>query len=298
MIPNRAKIITPFGEAVWRDTFSNLKVNHPRLAKAKCCERSQSTMCLPGISGEQMVEVDRIMVNELKVPIELMMEQAGLCLARLAVALSTHNAPRYHIVAGSGNNGGGGLVAARRLINWNHDVTVIIPKGYTSLREVPMAQLERLQSMGVSPEEDMPSSLPEDTTLLDAYMGYGYGKREDTVTSHVFNSLSNHKRVISLDSPSGLDVTTGVSDSGIKPMATLTIAFVKTGLLSAASQEIGELYVCDIGVPAELYLNRLEINWSDSYDASAIDRLNDVFAADPLAKVHTSSWDNYHCWNV
>ncbi|MFW9889444.1 MAG: NAD(P)H-hydrate epimerase [Candidatus Thorarchaeota archaeon] len=245
-----------------------------------------------------MTEVDRIMVNELKVPIEIMMEQAGLCLARLAIALSTHNAPRYHIVVGPGNNGGGGLVAARRLANWNHDVTIIIPKGYTSLRKVPMVQLERLQRMGVFPEDDMPNSLPDDTTVLDSYIGYRYTKRNDVVTSQVFKVLMNHNRVVSLDSPSGLDVATGVSDSGIKPMATLTIAFVKTELLLASSQEIGELYVCDIGVPTEVYLNRLGIDWAYPYDVSAIDRLSNAFADDPLTKVDVSESDGKHCWNV
>lgn len=245
-----------------------------------------------------MIEVDRIMVSELKVPIELMMEHAGLSLARLAVALRDHQTPEFYIVAGSGNNGGGGLVAARRLFNWNYDVTVIIPKGFPSLQSVPMAQLERLQSIGVELEEDMPNSLPEDVTVIDAYIGYGYKRREDDLTSQVFDSMKTHRRIISLDAPSGLDVTTGVSDSGIQPMATLTIAFVKIGLLAATPQEVGTLFICDIGVPSDIYLNRLEIDWSELYDAGAIDRLNDAFAADPLNKVQLSYSENYQCWSV
>ncbi|MHA2042022.1 MAG: NAD(P)H-hydrate epimerase [Candidatus Thorarchaeota archaeon] len=245
-----------------------------------------------------MIEVDRIMVNELKVPIELMMEQAGLSLARLAVALRDHQAPEFYIVAGPGNNGGGGLVAARRLLNWNYNVTVIIPKGFPSLRDVPMTQLGRLQSIGVELEEEMPSSLAEDATVIDAYIGYGYRKRDDEVTSQVFDSMKTHRRVVSLDAPSGLDVTTGVSDSGIQPMATLTIAFVKIGLLTATPQEVGSLFICDIGVPSDTYLNRLEIDWSEPYDAGAIDRLNDAFAADPLNKVQLSYSENYQCWSI
>ncbi|MHA2303399.1 MAG: NAD(P)H-hydrate epimerase [Candidatus Thorarchaeota archaeon] len=245
-----------------------------------------------------MIEVDRIMVNELKVPIELMMEHAGLSLAKLAVALRNHQAPEFYIVAGPGNNGGGGLVAARRLMNWNYNVTVIVPKGFPSLREIPMTQLGRLQSIGVELEEEMPNSLPEDATVIDAYIGYGYRKRDDEVTSQVFDSMKTHRRVVSLDAPSGLDVTTGVSDSGIQPMATLTIAFVKNGLLTATPQEVGDLFICDIGVPSDTYLNRLEIDWSEPYDAGAIDRLNDAFATDPLNKVQVSYSENYQCWSV
>ncbi|MFW9966065.1 MAG: NAD(P)H-hydrate epimerase [Candidatus Thorarchaeota archaeon] len=245
-----------------------------------------------------MIEVDRIMVNELKVPVELMMEHAGHSLAKLAVALSKRENPEFCIIAGSGNNGGGGLVAARRMVNWNYDVRVIIPKGFSSLREGPMAQLIRLQSMGVDAEDNMPHSFPENDTILDAFIGYGYRKRDDAIASLVFDSIRSHKRVLSLDAPSGLDVTTGVSYSGVHPIATMTLAFVKIGLLKASPQEVGELYVCDIGVPAEIYLNRLGIDWSEPFDANAIDSLSDAFAADPLNKVRLSYSDNYQCWNV
>ncbi|MHA2141132.1 MAG: NAD(P)H-hydrate epimerase [Candidatus Thorarchaeota archaeon] len=245
-----------------------------------------------------MIEVDRIMVDELKVPIELMMEHAGLSLARLAVALSTRQNPDFYVVAGSGNNGGGGLVAARRLHNWNYNVTVIIPKGYSSLRDVPRTQLMRLRSMGIESGEEMPVKLPENVTVLDAYIGYGYRKRENDVTSQVFDSMRNHKRVISLDVPSGLDVATGMSDSGMQPIATLTIAFVKIGLLTASPQKAGELYICDIGVPSDTYLNRLGIDWSDPYDAQELDMLSDAFAVDPLTKVHVSYSNSYHCWSI
>jgi NAD(P)H-hydrate repair Nnr-like enzyme with NAD(P)H-hydrate epimerase domain len=42
-------------------------------------------MGLPGISREQMVEVDWIMIEELGLPVELMMEHAGVNLARLVL---------------------------------------------------------------------------------------------------------------------------------------------------------------------------------------------------------------------
>ncbi|MHA1526114.1 MAG: NAD(P)H-hydrate epimerase, partial [Promethearchaeota archaeon] len=65
-------------------------------------------MGLPGITREQMKEVDRIMVEEYHIPVELMMEHAGLNLARLAVKYSKESGNKYIVVAGSGNNGGGG----------------------------------------------------------------------------------------------------------------------------------------------------------------------------------------------
>ena len=45
-------------------------------------------MGLPGITKEEMTEVDRIMVEDFRIPIELMMELAGYNLANIAVNLS------------------------------------------------------------------------------------------------------------------------------------------------------------------------------------------------------------------
>lgn len=79
---------------------------------------------LPAITAEQMREVDRVMVDELGIQLVQMMENAGRSLADVAIT-------RYHpstctVLAGSGGNGGGGLVAARQLHNRGVAVTVAL----------------------------------------------------------------------------------------------------------------------------------------------------------------------------
>jgi NAD(P)H-hydrate repair Nnr-like enzyme with NAD(P)H-hydrate epimerase domain len=61
--------------------------------------------------------MDYIAVNDYNLPVELMMENAGLQLAKL-VARSADKSQTILIGIGNGNNGGGGLVAARRLLAW------------------------------------------------------------------------------------------------------------------------------------------------------------------------------------
>ena len=84
-------------------------------------------MALPGLTKKQMIEVDRIMMEDYNIPVELMMENAGLALARIAAKYLDSAEKSIGIVVGSGNNGGGGLVAARRLHSWGFDVLVIVP---------------------------------------------------------------------------------------------------------------------------------------------------------------------------
>ena len=84
-------------------------------------------MSIPRVMGEvtyvdteQMIEVDRAMVEDFHIDLIQMMENAGRNLAALARERFLDGDPigkRTAIMAGSGGNGGGALVAARRLHN-------------------------------------------------------------------------------------------------------------------------------------------------------------------------------------
>ena len=77
---------------------------------------------VPAITTEQMIEVDRVMVEDLDIDLVRMMENAGRSLAVLAMTLFE---PRtVQVLAGSGGNGGGALVAARHLSNRGVEVRV------------------------------------------------------------------------------------------------------------------------------------------------------------------------------
>ena len=63
----------------------------------------------PALSVEQMIEVDRIMVDELRIDLVQMMENAGRALARVArdrFLAGDARGKSVAILAGSGGNGG------------------------------------------------------------------------------------------------------------------------------------------------------------------------------------------------
>ena len=79
-----------------------------------------------------MVEVDRIMIEDLNIRLHQMMENAGRNLADLAIRRFE---PRTVVVlAGSGGNGGGGITAARHLANRGIDTRAI--QHYLGLRNI------------------------------------------------------------------------------------------------------------------------------------------------------------------
>ena len=88
------------------------------------------------------------MIEDLRIELMQMMENAGRNLARLACRRFSPG--RVVVLAGSGGNGGGGMVAARHLANWGVAVTVVLAQERDRLGPVPAHQLDVLERMGVS----------------------------------------------------------------------------------------------------------------------------------------------------
>jgi NAD(P)H-hydrate epimerase len=196
---------------------------------------------------DQMREVDRIMIEDLHIELKQMMENAGRNLARLSFL--RFRPSRVVVLAGPGGNGGGGLVAARHLANWGVEISVVLGKERDGLGPVPAHQLDVLDRMGVPTVAEPPVA----DLVIDALIGYSLrGNPRGRVADLIEWTADQDAPVLSLDTPSGLDVTTG--DPGrpsISAAATLTLAAPKTGLLDADT--VGDLYLADISVPPAVY---------------------------------------------
>lgn len=220
----------------------------------------------PGIAGlsylttQQMVEVDRAMIEDYRIELIQMMENAGRNLARLARSRFLEGDPRGRAVfalAGGGGNGGGALVAARHLSNWGAAVTVILGQAAREMTPIPAHQLDILQRMGVHITTDgVPPPTPRPAVVLDGLIGYSLkGAPFGRIAELIRWANARGAPILALDAPSGLDTTTGVAfDPAISATATMTLALPKQGLRSnAASALVGELYLADISVPPALY---------------------------------------------
>ena len=214
------------------------------------------------VNTEQMIEVDRAMVEDFHINLIQMMENAGRNLAALARERFLDDDPigkRIAIMAGSGGNGGGALVAARRLHNWGSDVLVLLGQAAEAMTGVPWHQLNILQRMGVAgadiPVE--PGEIDMDFDLvLDSLIGYSLKGAPYGLIAELIRWANNcASPLLSLDTPSGLNTTTGtVFEPAIHAAATMTLALPKAGLHAPRVRaNVGELYLADISVPSALY---------------------------------------------
>lgn len=213
---------------------------------------------IPSLSTEQMIEVDRLMIEEYGILLIQMMENAGRTLAIQAQRMFNDeiNDRKIVILCGTGNNGGGGMVAARHLHNWGAQVWTPLVGDQKSLKEVPSQQWDILQKMGLSsikPALDLPE---QPDLIIDAIIGYGLnGNPRGAAVDWINWGNTQECTILALDTPSGLDTTSGIPGSPcIRATVTLTLGLPKIGLHSPkAKPYVGDLYLADIGVPPELY---------------------------------------------
>ena len=215
---------------------------------------------VPFVTSDQMREVDRLAVEDYRILLIQMMENAGRNLARLARRRFLGGNPRGRevlVLAGKGGNGGGGLVCARRLHNWGANLHVTTTTPLAEFRGVPENQLGILQRMGV------PITLSGSRSRPDRRRNSRCSDRLQSARSTDRSGCESYPRGQRLrrthpgpghPKRGGCNHTGSVHEPTIRAAATLTLALPKQGLRSHEARDfVGELYLADIGLPLALY---------------------------------------------
>ena len=221
---------------------------------------------IPELDTEQMIEVDRAMMEDYRIELMQMMENAGRNLAHLARERYFGSNPVTRsvlVMAGSGGNGGGALVAARRLANWGAEVEVALTKLPDKIAGIPAHQLDILQRMGISNTREIARvkqlSRENYDLIIDGLIGYSLKGAPNGLSAELIDYANGSAiPVLSLDTPSGVDTTSGtIHQPAIKADATMTLALPKQGLFAeGVPKYTGDLYLADISVPPELYASK------------------------------------------
>lgn len=208
---------------------------------------SENNLIVPAVNTKQMKEIDRIAIEENGPNLFQMMENAGRNLAELTMkVIGKNTSQKILVLAGKGGNGGGGICAARHLINHGYDVTVC-SSNVSNMTEVAAYQLHILETTRAKIISVNELSNENPDIIIDAIIGYSLHGQPNGESLEQIKWANNQLCIkISLDVPSGIDATTGKkSKNYIKPDLTLTLALPKTGLLQELT---GELYLGDIGI--------------------------------------------------
>lgn len=117
-----------------------------------------------------------------------MMENAGVCATMLIMGSSGHallGGGHAVIFCGKGNNGGDGLVVARRLAGYGNTVTVVLTDGEPVTEDAKENYQLALDRENITITKELPS-LRDADVIVDAIYGTGFhGELQtDTATYH------------------------------------------------------------------------------------------------------------------
>ncbi|MBJ7593535.1 MAG: NAD(P)H-hydrate epimerase [Candidatus Dormibacteraeota bacterium] len=204
------------------------------------------------LTADQVAALDAAAVA-IGVDIAQLMEVAGFQVARLAWTMNGSRPRRLHVVAGHGNNGGDGLVAARHLSAWGCAVTATVHGDPARLAGVVERQGHAAAASGV---EVTVSADPRDALapagaalVIDALLGTGMTGLPRAGHAAVIAGMRG--TILSVDVPSGLNADDGTAAGvAVHAAATCTLTACKQGFWAAASRRwTGTVHVADIGMP-------------------------------------------------
>lgn len=223
-------------------------------------------MASRAVTARQMRALDSAARKQFNIPELILMEHAGLAVAKAVMAVLRKQRRRNGsvlVLAGSGANGGDGFVAARHLNNAGVPVQVILLADPGKLKGAAKTNLQIIRKLKV-PVMTIRIPLawnvwvkkrPRILMVVDAMLGIGASGpvREPfrTVIQWLNQSASP---VIAVDLPSGLCADTGEPQGvTVEATTTVTCGLPKIGLQNSTGRAYaGRVIVADISLPRVL----------------------------------------------
>jgi hydroxyethylthiazole kinase-like uncharacterized protein yjeF len=213
------------------------------------------------LSTAEMAEADRLTIAGGTAG-RALMENAGKAVAQ-AVAGRQSAGGRVVVLAGPGNNGGDGFVAARLLAERGYPVTVLLVGAPDKLKG-DAATAAKAWDRGVAAAK--PGELAGADIVIDALFGAGLDRPVSGLAQAMIEAVNAQAApVVAVDLPSGINGTTGaVMGTAIKAQQTVTFFRKKPGhLLMPGRAYCGKVSVAPIGIPATV-LERIHPRTSEN----------------------------------
>ena len=238
---------------------------------------------VPTVTAAQMAEVDRITIEDLQIPVDVLMENASRQVAVADSAFLGGSVADKRVIGlvGSGNNGGDAAGALRHLLNWGARVCAEFTGPQDRLREATRRQLMRILLASTAETaivhdasqkglRDLSADL-----VIDGLLGYSaHGAPRESVATLIDAANASAMPILGVDLPSGIGPDGGaVPGTAIRAAATVTLALPKMGLLTPeAASYVGTLLLADIGIPHAAF-SRIGVNTSRLFERGDLVRI-------------------------
>jgi len=210
---------------------------------------------------DEMKDLDRRATEEFGIAQDLLMENAGQAVYFVMLQELGMKDKKFVVFCGGGNNGGDGLVVARKIHSNGGEVKVFLLddeakfKG-TAKRNFEIVSRMPIEMSRISAIDSVVPELFDCDAVVDAIFGTGLVRKVRGIYKDVIQLINeSQSTVFSVDIPSGINGNTG-EVMGMAVQADYTVAFglPKLGnMLYPGYQHCGKLYVSHISFPPALY---------------------------------------------
>ena len=209
----------------------------------------------------EMRELDRKAIEEFAIAAELLMENAGQAVYFALLNEFGIAGKRFVILCGLGNNGGDGLVVARKIHSSGGTVKVFVlgdPGRFKGAAKINFDIVSRLpiDVRQIESTEAVKTEVTHCDCIVDAILGTGLTREVTGLYRDVIELINgSEKTVFSVDIPSGVHGDTGkVMGTAVRADVTVTFGLPKIGNMLFPGYDLGgKLVVSHISFPPLIY---------------------------------------------
>jgi hydroxyethylthiazole kinase-like uncharacterized protein yjeF len=220
---------------------------------------------------EQMRNLDKSAIENFGIAQEFLMENAGEAVYFVILQEYGIKNKKFAIFCGVGNNGGDGLVVARKIHSTGGDVRIFLLGDKKKFKGSAKKNLEIVSRLPikitpVNSIKSIQNEVVQCDAIVDALFGTGLTRVVDGIYKEAIHLINqSNKPVFSIDIPSGINGNTGqIMGEAVRSNYTITSGLPKRGnMLYPGFENCGKLYVTHISFPPSLYNSdslKLEIN--------------------------------------
>ena len=210
---------------------------------------------------DEMKDLDRRAIEEFGISEDLLMENAGQAIYFVILQEFGIKENKFVILCGGGNNGGDGLVVARKIHSNGGKAKVLLLDDETKFRGAAKKNFEIVSKMPIeiSKVNSIDSIILEvldADAVVDAMLGTGLVREISGLYKDAIQLINESQMtVFSVDIPSGINGDTGeVMGAAVKADYTVTFGLPKLGnMLYPGYEHCGKLYASHISFPPVLY---------------------------------------------
>lgn len=184
---------------------------------------------------------------------ELMYNAGEACFEKMVSVIEDAKYKSYCVVCGNGKNAGDGFVIAKLLNDYGYKAMIVLADKKPTIDE-PKMYFDEAVNSGVRVCYFDECAFFCDV-IVDCVFGIGFHGEAKPPFDKVFDAINKSGTiVVSIDTPSGTDATTGQVVNAIKADYTIAISTLKFAhVLPPANSYCGKIYTVNIGIPEECY---------------------------------------------